>query len=141
LKVDATREIDEEPSRSALVEAGSAKERRAFAKVRRELSEEELASPGVQKVLLDMIDTLEQQVVEGNAFRDRFHEMDKDCATLKVKLQSSLGAEVTYGVCLSVGSALIGLSASVWDKQPAGWLVLIIGALLTIAGILSKIKK
>ena len=54
--------------------------------VRRELSEEELSSPAVQRMLLDELDRLETEageLKEFKEFKDRFYSADKDAAVLE----------------------------------------------------------
>lgn len=114
------------------------KARRAFSKVRRELSEEELSSPAVHRLLLDEIDQLEQQVVELSEFRDRFHKTDKEKAVLEERLRISIASEIIFGVCLTIGAALIGLTPFLWTTKPQGHLSLGIGIILIIGGIISR---
>ena len=83
-----TDEEPEEPKAAPKEESDESKskgKRRSYRGVRRELSEEELKSPVVQKTLLDEIDRLDIEIEEAKGFRDRFYEIDKKVAVLQVK--------------------------------------------------------
>ena len=62
---------------------GKRKGRQALSKVRRELSEEEMSSPAVQRMLLDELERLEMEASELREFKDKFHTTDKDAAVLR----------------------------------------------------------
>ena len=56
---------DQEPAGGGVRPVISAeKGRRSFAKLRRELSDDELSSPAVQRLLIDDIERLEREVAE-----------------------------------------------------------------------------
>ncbi len=131
--------LDQEPEAKEHEETAQApKARRAFSKVRRELSEEELSSPAVHRLLLDELDQLEQQVVELSDFRDRFHKTDKEKAVLEERIRKSIASEIIFGLCLTVGAALIGLTPFLWATKPQGPLSLGVGVILIIGGIISR---
>lgn len=71
-KADGEREAGSTP-----VKVPDRKVHRAYSKVRRELSEDELVTPGAQRLLLDELDRLQRQVDELAAYRTQFHEADK----------------------------------------------------------------
>ena len=60
---DVSPHVDEPAS------TGQRKARKAYSKVRRELSEEELQNPSVQRVLVNELDRLEDEVTESRHFR------------------------------------------------------------------------
>ena len=117
------------------------KGRRAFSRLRRELSDEELASPAVQRLLIDEIERLEKENFEAIEYRDRYHEADKKAAIVEEKLKTSVAQEVIFGVCLTVGSAALGYAPSVWSTQPTGWISIAFGVVLIIGGIASKVVR
>jgi len=119
----------------------SGKGRRAFSRLRRELSDEELASPAVQRMLIDDIERLEKENDEAIQYRDRYHQADKKAAILEEKLKASVAQEVIFGVCLTVGSAALGYAPSVWSAQPSGWISIAFGLVLIVGGIASKVVK
>lgn len=115
--------------------------RRAFNNVRRELSEEELAAPAAHRLLLDMIDRLEDELRAMRHFPDDFHRVDKEAAVLKEKLQVKIATEVMSSVCLSVGFGLIGIVKNLWVQQPYAWIILVLAIILVLGGIAVKVIK
>ena len=111
-----------------------------YSKLKRELSEEDLKSPAVQRLLLAEIDKLEFKVSDYGVLRNNFHKIDKECSVLKEKAKSSKSSEILYGFSLTIGSIIIGLSSLVWDDG-YGWINLTIGGLLIIGGLISKFIK
>lgn len=135
-----TEAADQEPredSHSSVVL--TAKSRRPFAKLRRELSDEELLSPAVQRLLLDEIEKLDRQVIQLEEYRNKFHEVDKRQAVLEQRIKRSISSDVIFGVCLCVGAAALGYAPSVWSHQPSGYLSIAIGSILIFGGIVSKL--
>ena len=133
---------DQEPE--ATKEAASSyvpKGRRSFAKMRRELSEEELSTPAVQKLLIDETERLETENRTLAEFRDNYHRADKRVAILEEERKKSVAQEIIFGVCLAVGAAALGYAPSVWSEQPTGWIFLVFGFILIICGIASKVVK
>ena len=118
------------------------KGRRAFSKLRRELTDEELSSPAVQRLLIDDIERLEKENGRLGEYQDSFYSADKKAAVLNEKLRPSVAQEVIFGVCLTVGAALIGFSPSLWaDDKPYGEISLAFGVILILGGIASKVVK
>jgi hypothetical protein len=117
------------------------KARQSLARVRRELSEEELTSPAVQRLLIDEIERLERALSDAVVFRDAYHDVDKRSAVLETKLHQSVAGEIVFGVCLTVGAAAAGYAPAVWAHQPTGWLALGFGGVLVIAGVISRVVQ
>ncbi len=117
------------------------KGRRAFTNVRRELSDEELSSPAVQRMLIDDIERLEKENFDLLEYQEKFHEADKKAAILEEKLKASVTQEIAFGVCLTLGAASLAYAPSVWTNQPTGWIAIAFGAFLIIGGIASKVVK
>lgn len=134
--------LDQEPEvREAEKHAEHPKPRRSFSKVRRELTEEELCSPAVQRLLLDELDKLELSVFNLTEFRDLFHKADKENAVLQGKLQESLSSEILFGVCITLGAAIIGLTPGLWSSTPYGYIFLGIGVILIIGGVIARVVR
>ncbi len=130
-------EIDVEPSN----DEGTShikSSRKAFSKLATELTDEELNSPGVQKMLLAEINRLESTVIYTEKFKDKFHEADKDRAVLKEKEKTFIFSEILYSVCLTLGAALIGISPSL---KTSPILIGAIGVLLVIGAVFAKVVK
>jgi hypothetical protein len=117
------------------------KGRPSFARLRRELSDEELSSPAVQKLLLDEIERLERDCTDLRGFRDRYYEASQDRAVLKEQMKAATSLEVLYVGCLTIGSAALAFSPTLWDKQPAGWIVLVFGIVLLAGALLTKYNQ
>jgi hypothetical protein len=111
-----------------------------YSKLRRELSDDELSNPAVQKLLISEIDKLEMRVAALEICERDFYEVDKAKAVLEEKMKAHNSQEILYGFCLSIGSAILSLSSMV-KLSETGWIFLIVGGLLIIGGILSKFVK
>ena len=133
-------EIDREPSNpeKSEDEVRSIKTRQAFSQLRHDLTEVDLESPGVRKMLLNEIDRLEKEIIELVKYRDKFHLVDKANAVLQEKFKTLIWSEVLYSVCLAIGPLLIGISFSI--KEYSSY-VLISGGVLSIISIVARIVK
>jgi hypothetical protein len=117
------------------------KSHRAFSRLKRELSDDELNSPGVQKLLLDYLAQADEEITTLKSFRDRFYETDKKNGILQEKLTANDAAEVVSTGSIAVGAAALGYAPSLWTSQPTGWLALTFGAVLTVVGISAKVIR
>lgn len=113
--------------------------RRSLAQVRRELSEEELHHPAVQRMMLDELERLDKEKEELLPYRDKFAEADRDCAVLKEKLKPKIAADIFFGSCTTVGAVLIGLSPTAWSVGVLGIAAVLLGVALIGAGIAAKV--
>jgi hypothetical protein len=105
--------------------------RQAFKEIRRELAENDLASTGVQKMLLEELQLAEDKCEVLESYVDRFHEADKKAAILSEKLVAQKAFDVLFNVSFGVGCAIIGLAPFFWDmKGSAGPLSLVVGIIL-----------
>ena len=137
------REPTEEPTEdhTGAEPKPTAKGRQSLSKIRRELSDEELLSPAVQRMLVDEIERLERENADLSEFRTRFHSMDKKAVLLEERAKKSLSGEIVFGACLTIGAAAIGYAPAAWSSQPSGWLSLIFGTLLVAGGIVSRVVQ
>lgn len=110
--------------------------RKSFAKLRRELSDEELSSPAVQRMLLDEIERLDAEREELVSFRKKFHDSDKRAAILEEKFKTKISIEIIHLACMTVGAAAIGYAPS--QKGLTAW---IFGGILIVAGIVARVVK
>lgn len=111
-----------------------------YSQIKREISEKDLESPAVQRILLGEVDKLQYRVANLEIVEMQFHTVDKKCAVLEESIKTFKSHEIIYGFCLTVGSAIIGLSSLVWNAG-YGWVPIIIGSLLVIGAVLSKVIK
>lgn len=110
-----------------------------YVNVRRELSEEELTSPAVQRLLLSEYDRVERECERLKSFEEDYHKFDKRVAVLEEKLKTSTASEILYTCCVSIGSVLAGVSGIYWNNR--GWLLLCIGIALVIGSVIYKLVK
>lgn len=130
---------DQEPAPGSQEEQQApVKGRRSFLSIKRELTDDELKSPAVQKLLIDDLERLEGERGELVDYRERFYQADKRAAVLEERLKRSLSFEIISSACLVIGALLMGAVSSFWDKQPAGWICVLAGSALIIAGIWAK---
>jgi hypothetical protein len=111
-----------------------------YSRIRREISEDDLSSPAVQRILLGEVDKLQSQVNDLEVIETQFHVVDKKSAVLEEKLKAVNSQEVLYSLCLTIGAAVIGLSSMIWEKG-YGWIAITIGSLLLVGGIVSRVMK
>lgn len=114
---------------------------RALASVKRELTDEDLASPGAQKMLLEELERLREDNVTTHVFRNKFHDTDKQLAVATEKLKHNVAVEIVTSGCLAIGAAALGYVPAAWSHQPDGWIALIFGVVLLIVGIIAKAIK
>lgn len=133
-----TERADEEPTEGVAEAAVPAKGRRSFARLRRELTDEELNSPGVQKILIDETERLENECSDLRVFVERFYDADKQVAVLTEQRKRDTALDVFIGGALAVGSALIGYAPNVWAHQPTGYLAVAFGVILVGAGVAAR---
>ncbi len=115
--------------------------RRAFRSLRRELTDEELANTGVQKLLLDAIERSEGECLDLRDYVKRYYEVDKEKEILKERLRSATSIEIAFGVGTALGGAIIGLAPFFWDHQPQGHIALGIGIFLIVAASAIRVIK
>lgn len=135
-------EIPEKPDKTAV--EGTAQQNTVpaspYAGIKRQISEDDLQSPAVQRILLGEVDKLESKVMSLEMYVERFHVSDKKAAILEEKLKSVKADEILYGMCLTIGSAVIGLSSMVWSIGYGG-IAIAVGSVLLIGGLISKVVK
>jgi hypothetical protein len=83
--------------------------RAAFRDVRRQLTDDELKSSGVQKLLLDNLLEADDEREELRVYVNLFHEADKTAAVLAIQVKAQDALDVFFGVGVGLGGAVIGL--------------------------------
>ena len=116
-------------SRGSGKEVARGKGRQSFRRLSRELSPEDLRETGTQKMILDLLDQLEEENDEQKEFKEKFHERDKDVAVLRERLKKSTAQDIVIGATLAGGSLILGHLPSL----PDGWVAPVVGGLL-VAG-------
>lgn len=122
-----------------------------YSNIQRSITEEDLKSPAVQRILLSEVDKLEnknlvlENLLNNNVkslsdLNDKFHAVDKEKSILDEKLKTNKAQEVLYSFCLTSGSIIIGLAKTVWENGLGG-IFLGIGFFLIIGGLITKVIK
>lgn len=101
----------------------TSKARSAFSKVRRELSDEELSSASVVRLLLDTLERLERQVTEVSKSQERSHQTDIQKAVLEERIRKSIASDIMFGLSLTIGAMLIGLTFFLGHEAPSADLI------------------
>lgn len=130
------RDSDEDRSRSG-------KGRQPYRRLQRELTEEELATSGVQKLILYENDKLWEENYEMQEFRDRFHECDREVAVLRERNKEATAQDIVIGATLAVGALIIGFVPSLWapiDENPNGLIALVVGAVLVLGSVGARLS-
>lgn len=116
--------------------------RRSFSNLRRELTDEELTSAAVQRMLLDELERLDRECADLCLIRDRFHTCDKRVGILEERFKSKVSLEIMHVTCFLISGSSLGYAASNWGAQPTvSILALIFGGVLAIAGVVAKVVK
>ncbi|WP_163934370.1 hypothetical protein [Paraferrimonas sp. SM1919] len=124
---------------SGAVSTPATKGRQSFRQVRRELTEEELASPAAQRLILDELDRLEEENVSLKRLRTEFHTVDKKASVLNEKLKRHNALDILSSAALAAGSLSLGYAPKVWAADTAtGPIFLVIGIVLIASGIWAK---
>lgn len=126
------------PSQTGIAPAGR---REAFRDVRRQLTNEDLANPGVQKLVLEDLERAEAQCEILQGYVERFHDANTRAAIAEEKLKGSTALEIMFGVGVGLGGAIIALAPLFWNEQPKGYLALIIGFLMVIGATFGRVRK
>lgn len=128
------------PTPSTPPSAATTGRRLPFQDIKRQLTPEELANPGTQKLILDMLLTTEAERDDLKAYIPKYHEADKKVGVLEEKLKTSKVNEVMFAVGIGVGCAIMGLGPFFWEaKNIYGIVALAVGFLLTVGAAIGRI--
>lgn len=129
---------DEAGSKPVVPTEDVPKARSALSRLKRELSDEELGQPGVQKLLLDYLFRAEEENATLRSIREKYHEADKENGILREKLKTGNAMDLISIGTLTIGGVVLGSATSVWASQPTGWIALLVGVALIVLGIVAK---
>jgi hypothetical protein len=115
--------------------------RQAFRDVRRELTDADMASPGVQKMVLDELEQAEAECEQLRAYIERYHEADKRAAVLEEKLRPIRALEILFGVGVGLGGAIVGLSPFFWESRLQGVLCLVVGISMIFGSTIGRMVR
>ena len=88
----------------------------ALKKLDRQLTDKELESSGVSKLLLDRIDILEDEIKEAKFYIDNYHKLNIECAVLKKEVKKGKKFKFLNESCLTLGGAIFGLAFTNTDN-------------------------
>jgi len=111
--------------------------RQAFQDVRRQLTEEELSSPGVSKLVLEMLVQAEADRDVAAGYVERYHEADKRAAILDEKLKAQSAIDRASEILLTLGGILVGFSTSLLSLIQQ-IVLMILGSLMIAASFVIK---
>lgn len=119
------------------------KSKGAFSKISRELTEQDLNSPGTQRLILNELDKYEECKIQLEFYRDKYFERDKTCAVYSQIIKTSKLFEIVCSAMLAIGPALMSLSPSIVDKD-GNWyylstIILVLGGVILVSGVLAKL--
>lgn len=115
--------------------------RKSFGNLRRELTDDELQHSGTQKMLLDDLDRLENELLNARGFMEDFHKADKEVAVLKEKQRSHVAFEIIATGTTVVGSIFAGASFTTLTETDPQYGYLIAGLVLVLVGLIAKAIK
>lgn len=112
--------------------------RQVFGRVRRELADDELAHPGVQRLLLSMLERAEDEADALRAAKEQYWAAKAECDVLKERLKPRLILDLLLGVMTVVGGVMLGSASSLWASKPYGWVSLALGSVFVLAPMLGR---
>jgi hypothetical protein len=114
--------------------------RPAFRDIKRELTDEDLAGSGAQKLILDMLLTAENDRDDYKQYLTKYYESYTRTKVLEEKLKNDETNEIMFGVGVGVGGTIIGLAPTFWINAPAGILALLVGCLLAGGATVGRLR-
>jgi hypothetical protein len=138
--VDQTKDQESAEVSVGVISPEPPKTRKSWSQLKRDLTDEELASSAAVKMLLDEVDRLDLENVELTGYRDRFHEADKTCAVLREQQKGNRAADIVFGAGISLGGVMLGLSQSA-PNGTISWEFIALGMLTVAAGIAAKVIR
>ncbi|WP_155987363.1 MULTISPECIES: hypothetical protein [unclassified Thioalkalivibrio] len=115
--------------------------RRSLSAARRELSDDELGSSAVQKLLIDEVERLEEENQDLDYYREQFHDADKKASIFEERHRRVLSQEIISNGCLVVGAAALGYVPSLSKDFTTAAIVAVFGGILVVAGIWAKVVR
>jgi hypothetical protein len=115
--------------------------RRSFGKVRRELSEDELGSPGVQKMMLADLERLDEAESDLKSVSAKYNITIADLAVAKEKLKTHNAFDVIATGTIAFGTLIIGFTSNIEGNDKIKIVFYIFGAALIIVGIVAKVMR
>jgi hypothetical protein len=115
--------------------------RQSFGKVRRELTEDELGSSGVQKMMLDELDRMDGAETELKSISQKYYDTQSSLAVAKEKLKTHHAFDVLSTGTVAVGSLIFGAAFSTGQNDKLFWTLVVISGVLVVVGIAAKVLR
>lgn len=115
--------------------------RLSFGKVRRDLTEDELGSSGVQKMLLDEIDRLDRIEEELRFTSINYHETSAALAVTEEKIRTHRAFDVISTGGVAAGSLLFGVAFSLQGNEKVFWVLIVLSIIIVAVGIVAKVVR
>lgn len=130
-----------ESSQPMAAPAVSATGRRpAFQDLKLQLTDADLANAGTQKCILDMLIRAEEECNDLKEFRSKFHTADKQAGILGEKIKTNKINETLFGVGVTMGGTIMGLSPFFYEKGPVYcYITLGVGVVTTLGAAFARI--
>lgn len=112
-----------------------------FSQVSRIITEEDLKSPVVVRILLNQFDEYQNLKSKHEELQSDFHEKDKNCAILEERQKGNTAFDILNAVMLAVGPLLLGTLSYLIPKDGFGAITIIVGiagSALLFGGIFTK---
>lgn len=114
--------------------------KKPYSKIAVELTDEDLKSAGVQKLLLAEISRLEHYSYKYDSCNGELILAKQKCAVLEEKQKAHDFLDALYTVGIGIGATLIGLTPSVTGIDYLKLVVLGLGAALVLAAVAAKVR-
>lgn len=108
---------------------------------KRDLREDELDSPAARRFMLADIDRLAAECAEHRREIKRLHELDKDCAVLRVEYSALQRSNRIGTIIFGLSSVGAGAAPSYIEVSPVGWVFLILFLMGMVASGFGKMAK
>lgn len=130
--------IEAAPTSTTIATTGK---RQAFRDIRRQITEADLANPGVMRLVLENLERADAECEILSGFVDRYYAADKQAAVLNEKLRTQTALEVLFGIGVGLGGAIVGITPLFWDGTSKGPITLAVGLLLVGGSTVARIVK
>ncbi|WOS41698.1 hypothetical protein [Xanthomonas rydalmerensis] len=140
---DPMPELPEETGAKPAETSVTKEDKRAWAGIARDLTSEELASPGAQKLLLDDLERLYRENSLIASLRDSLHAEKLENCRLNANLGTKKSIEIMSMAMSNVGALLVGFGPFAWDSiKLVTFVCVLLGIGLVVAGFMTqKIPK
>lgn len=116
--------------------------RQALRNIRRQLNDDELAQTGTQKMLLEMLEEVENDRESLRTYVTNFYEADKKAAIFAEKLNANRSIEISFGVGVGLGGTVLGLAPFFWTPDKwQGIICICLGVILIIGASIARAVK